>query len=223
MSADDATLRSLLSDTITGLDPALHDRLLVDPTAYLDLVTLTARARTETDTLLRLAVAGARAAGCTWEAIGGVLGMTRQAAQQRYGAPDADGTPGPAGASGSAGAPGTADTAPDDRAGAASGRPEHRVHQIGYLNSFTEMKALENASHYGWHLLGTGSGTIIVGKSDVQWAHQRVFGSRLSRRALADDGWEQVGTSWFPWAYFKRPTTVPALPEPANDGYLGRS
>src|SRR3954465_1924674 len=39
----------------------------------------------ETPRLLREAVASARNAGHSWEAIGGVLGISRQAAQQRFG------------------------------------------------------------------------------------------------------------------------------------------
>ena len=39
-------------------------------------------------TMTYAAVAGARREGASWAAIGEQLGMTRQAAQQRFGAPD---------------------------------------------------------------------------------------------------------------------------------------
>lgn len=209
-AADAASLRAHLSETITAADPTLRDRLLTDPDAYLDLVALTAQARTETDALLRLAVAGARAAGCTWESVGGVLGMTKQAAQQRYGAPPDEAT---AAAQPAEEHPPVVD--PDD--------PDARVHQISWLNTFTEMKALERAGRYGWHLVGTGSGTVVVRKSDVQWEHQRVFASRSAGRALEEQGWLRCGSAAFPHAYYKRPTGEPALPEPADDSYLGRT
>lgn len=54
-----------------------------DPIAAL---TATATARAAVDVLQRQAVAGARGAGATWAVVGQALGMTRQAAQQRFGA-----------------------------------------------------------------------------------------------------------------------------------------
>ena len=70
----------------TALDqarPDLAPRLQDDPAAYLELVTLARDAHSETGELLRAAVVSARRAGCTWEQVGGVLGMTKQAAQDR--------------------------------------------------------------------------------------------------------------------------------------------
>ena len=53
------------------------------------------QAGTETRSLLGEAVTSARAAGASWDAIGRVLGMSRQAAHQRFGRPrDQDDTPG---------------------------------------------------------------------------------------------------------------------------------
>lgn len=203
MSPDAAPLRSLLSEAITTADPSLRDRLLTDPEAYLDLVGITSRARTETDALLRLAVAAARSAGLTWEAIGRSLGMTRQAAQQRYASPDVD-------------EPATTNaSATTDESDA-----EGRIHHLAHLNSFTEMKALEHAARYGWHLIGVGTAMLVVRKSDLQWEHQRVFASRTAGRALEEQGWQRCVDGWFPWAYYKRATDDPALPEPLDDDYV---
>lgn len=74
-----------LSAAIASEDPSLHDRLADDAAAYLDLVVVTARADAATGEMLRSAVSSARTAGHSWDAIGKVLGMTRQAAQQRFG------------------------------------------------------------------------------------------------------------------------------------------
>jgi hypothetical protein len=66
-------------------DVNLAERLGRDPSAHLDLIRLAARAEELTGDLLKGAVLGARSAGNTWEVIGQVLGMSRQAAQQRFG------------------------------------------------------------------------------------------------------------------------------------------
>lgn len=93
MNANHVSLGQRLSAAIAAEDPALHDRLAHDPAAYLELIAVTARADEAVGGLLRSAVLAARTAGHSWEAIGGVLGMTRQAAQQRFGdrVPEASG------------------------------------------------------------------------------------------------------------------------------------
>lgn len=94
-------------DASPGTGPSLRDALAealsdcagVDPNTDADarslmaLVVLTARAEGELRVLLREAVASARAAGASWEAVGTELGMTRQAAQQRFGLTDTIGMP----------------------------------------------------------------------------------------------------------------------------------
>jgi len=76
-------LRQALSATlakVAGADEAEPDR-----EQLLELVDVTARAGAETKSLLGEAVSSARAAGASWDAIGRVLGMSRQAAHQRFG------------------------------------------------------------------------------------------------------------------------------------------
>jgi hypothetical protein len=86
-------LRDALSATlarVAGVDESEpnRDRLL-------ELVDVTARAGTEARRLLSEAVGSARAAGASWDAVGRVLGMSRQAAHQRFGrVQDRDDTPG---------------------------------------------------------------------------------------------------------------------------------
>ncbi len=67
----------------TGPD-GLRESLETDAGSYLRLVAAAAAAQTEGDRLLRDSVAGARRAGHSWDAIGNVLGVSRQAAQQRF-------------------------------------------------------------------------------------------------------------------------------------------
>ena len=182
MTIDDAEFSELIARAVARLDPTLERRLDQDPQAHLDLVVLTRRAHDETNKLLHDAVASARAAGWSWEAIGGALGMSRQAAQQRFGH-----RPQPI--------PGTA---------------EHR--QLVGLTAFNEMEQLNAWGRHGWHSVGYGPLFHDVEKSAVQWEHARaVIGSRKARD-LEAQGWERVGSLWFPWTYFKRPLDVPAEP-----------
>lgn len=81
------TLAQRMTTAMLAEDPQLVKRLEHEPEAYLDLIRLAARAEGHTAATLRDAVLGARSAGNTWEAIGGVLDMSRQAAQQRFGEP----------------------------------------------------------------------------------------------------------------------------------------
>ena len=70
--------RLILDD---GADPVdAHDRL-----DHLALVDRASRAHGATRDLLHQSVAAARASGHSWAAVGDVLGLTRQAAQQRFG------------------------------------------------------------------------------------------------------------------------------------------
>jgi hypothetical protein len=90
---DPIDLRQALSATlaqVAGADDSEPNR-----ERLLELVDVTARAGAEIRSLLGEAVTSARAAGASWDAIGRVLAMTRQAAQQRFGrALDPDDTAG---------------------------------------------------------------------------------------------------------------------------------
>ncbi|MEP6650230.1 MAG: hypothetical protein ABJA74_10025 [Lapillicoccus sp.] len=80
---DPLDLRQALSTAlarVAGADESEPDR-----DRLLELVAVTAQAGMETRSLLGEAVTSARAAGASWDAIGRVLGMSRQAAQQRFG------------------------------------------------------------------------------------------------------------------------------------------
>lgn len=81
----ESMLRERLSEVIAEAVPDASERLNTDPAVYLELVARTAQARGLTDGLLRSAVSAARGGGHSWEAIGQTLGMSRQAAQQRFG------------------------------------------------------------------------------------------------------------------------------------------
>lgn len=186
MPLEDHEFADLIAQAVAQLDPSLERRLDTEPQAHLDLVVLTRRAHDQTNRLLHAAVSSARAAGSSWESIGSALGMSRQAAQQRFGLkPSADAEPN-----------------------------EHR--QLVGLTAFNEMGQLNEWGRHGWHSVGYGPLFHDVEESTVQWEHTRaVIGSRKARD-LEADGWQRIGSMWFPWVYLKHPTDLPALPgEPA--------
>lgn len=186
MAIDDAELSDLIGRAVAGLDPTLERRLEHEPEAHLDLVVITRRAHEETNKLLLAAVSSARAAGWSWEAIGTALGMSRQAAQQRFGR----------------------------RPTVIPGTAEHR--QLVGLTAFNEIDQLNEWGRHGWHSVGFGPLFHDVEKSPVQWEHCRAVVGSGRAKDLEAAGWERIGSMWFPWMYLKRPLDVPAVPgEPA--------
>ena len=171
-------------DTPAGLGAALED----EPLAYLRLVAATRVAAEESSRLLREAIAAARAAGHSWDAVGRVLGVSRQAAQQRFGTP----------------------TAPEADGGSGAG-PARRV--LTPVTAFTEMAVLEEEGRYGWHCVDYGASFLVVAASPWQWEHRRVSVVPGQRRRLEQEGWERVRTMWFPWAYYARRLDAPAEPD----------
>ncbi|MFI8392287.1 hypothetical protein [Streptomyces sp. NPDC085540] len=147
----------------------------------------------EASRLLREAVQGARAAGHSWDTVGRVLGVSRQAAQQRF-----------AGKAATASAPSAG--GPD--------APGRRT--LSGLTAFNEMAALEEAGRDGWHMVGYGPFFHEVEASGHPWEHCRITLPSLARhRRMESEGWIPVGAGWFPWRYYKRPvdpgTKAPCL------------
>jgi hypothetical protein len=139
----DASLRGLILDS----SPGLRERLDTDPSATLELISIAQSAHGTTQKVLADAVRAARDAEHSWSAIGEVLGMSKQAAQQRFGG---------------AGVTGNADH-------------ENPLRQNLYgLSAFNEMARLNDAGRYGWHSVGFGAMFHTVEKSDVQWEHLRL-------------------------------------------------
>ena len=178
----DPTLRDVLAAALDQARPDLAPRLQDDPAAYLELVTLARDAHSETGELLRAAALSARGAGCTWEQIGAVLGMSKQAAHQRYGAPDE----------------------PD----VAAGGPARRA-TLTPVTAFNEMRVLERAGRYGWHGVAFGPLYFVVEESNQQWEHHRGYIGTGPLREGA--GWQRIG-QWGWWVYYKRPLGAPPLP-----------
>ncbi len=169
-----AELRVALEQAILGAagsSPGLEQ----ESAAYLRLVQRTDLASRECSALLVDAVRQATRAGNSWAAVGAVLGISRQAAQQRFGAP---------------------------RASAQMEIPGKRRVITG-ATAFNEMKMLEIEGAAGNHLVDFGPLYLIVEESDHPWQHLRHFGWQQQARLVAE-GWTLVG-AWFPFRYYKRP------------------
>lgn len=178
-----ARIRDGIGDAIEGAIPKLGSALDEDPTQFLRLVAATQVATEASRELLEQAVVGARHAGLSWEAVGNVMGVTRQAAQQRF----------------RAAVPGEA------KAGLAE---ERRV--LTGVHAFTELAVLEVEGRRGYHLVDFGALHLVVEPSGHQWEHRRLTLPRAEvRDRMEQDGWRPVG-DWFPFSYYKRPLSDPA-------------
>ena len=194
---DERRLAEGLSAALADATPDLARRLDTDPGAYLDLVRVAAKAERQTQDLLKSAVEAARSAGHSWEAIGSTLGVSRQAAQKRFAHDAAGGSP-------------------EEPDGGATGVGDVRV--VSGLTAFNEMRVLERIGRYGWHSIGYGAFHHVVRKSDKQWTHVRLVGSPDTVAKLLSEGWQRIGSLWFPWTYLKRELDEPALPEEGGVG-----
>ncbi|TWH03186.1 hypothetical protein L615_001200000550 [Nocardioides sp. J9] len=158
----------------------------VDAEDQLAVVRRAAEADRATHDLLQQAVTAARAGGHSWAAIGSTLGLTRQAAQQRFGRDDAGDDTG-------------------DNSNVPDG-PEERW--LGPVTAFDEMAELEIAGRLGWHTVGAGLLRHRMVRTATQWEHKRVLWTGSLAR-YERDGW-QVGCRALPWVYLVRDTGEPA-------------
>ncbi|GAA2402223.1 hypothetical protein GCM10010191_07070 [Actinomadura vinacea] len=185
-----SAIREAVAEAVLTACARGREELDSDPDAHLLMVTASRVAAEEAGRLLRQSITGARTAGHSWEALGQLLGISRQAAQQRFGAPAAG-----------RGRPDSGDA------------PPRRV--LKPLNAFNEMEALEREGRRGWHVVDYGYLFHLVEASPHRWEHRRMWWpSRRRRRAMDEQGWELIVPSDFdsPWAYYKRALDKPAEP-----------
>ncbi|MCW8925386.1 MAG: hypothetical protein OQJ84_03940 [Xanthomonadales bacterium] len=150
-----------------------------DSTSYLRLVNAADIAHKECGFLLGDAVYQAKRIKHSWASIGDVLGISRQAAQQKFN-------------------PGTAPVAEFD---------EHKTRRITGAHAFNEMALLKVEGKAGNHLVGFGPLFLLVQESDQQWEHKRVLNfSWQVKEDLENKGWIYVG-AWLPFLYYKRPVS----------------
>ena len=122
-----------------------------------------------------------RRAGLSWTEIGATLGISKQAAQQRFGAAGDDGEP-------------------------AAGEIEVRLG----ATAFNELRILEEEGRKGRELVGTGALKLYFRQTDQVWEYCRLVAASpmAAARDLPGKGWIPV-SSWFLFHYFKRPTGAP--------------
>nr|WSW46081.1 hypothetical protein OG296_24940 [Streptomyces sp. NBC_01001] len=177
-------IREGIAAAVLGAPEGLADSLEHDAFGYLRLVDASRVGAEEASRLLREAVQGARAAGHSWDTVGRVLGVSRQAAQQRF-----------AGKAAGASSPPPAE---------GPNAPKRRT--LSGLTAFNEMAALDEAGRDGWHMVGYGPFFHEVEASTHPWEHCRVTLPSIARhRRMESEGWIPVGVGWFPWRYYKRP------------------
>lgn len=158
-----------------------HSGLTADalalPEDFLRLLDSTHDATLQCAQLQQTVVLQARRAGNSWAAIGERLGITRQAAQQRFSIEP-----------------------PGDSAELDSSK------LIQGATAFNEMQLLEYEGAQGYHLTGFGPWFLSLQSSNQQWEHRREIALTIHRRRdqLEKAGWTYVG-AWFPFHYFKRP------------------
>ncbi len=124
-------------------------------------------------------VDAARRAGLSWADIGDSLGITKQAAQQRFKAPDRDD-----------------EMIVDD---------SMEVIRFG-ATAFNEMRMLREEGQKRHELVRTGALTLVFRRSDHAWEYRRRVGAVLMMAEMKKTGWTYV-SSWLPFHYFKRQLT----------------
>ena len=185
-----AAVRDAIAEAVLGTPADLRADLEGDPDAYLRLVSASRTAAEETSRVLRDSINGARAAGHSWDALGRVLGVSRQAAQQRF----------------------SSTTQPAPVRSGESGHPTRKV--LSPVTAFDEMPLLAIEGRRGWHVVDYGTLYHVLESSDRQWEHRRLLWTpgSAARRHLEAEGWRLVRETAFPWGYYTRPLDLPADP-----------
>jgi len=156
----------------------------------------------EADELLRETVISARYAGLNWEQIGKPLGLSRQEAQQKFSAFQADGSGGTdlvehqANKVATLPAVGTTVVVPRGKGAGNDGEVPLNI------------AGLNRAGQYGWHAVSFDTNSWTLQFDNQQWQHAYIAGVGKMPKG---DGWQRIGRNSI-WVYFARPTHLPILP-----------
>ncbi|MDR1808776.1 MAG: hypothetical protein LBR33_12840 [Propionibacteriaceae bacterium] len=185
---DRDALRAGLAAAVAAQDPTLPGRLGRGDQAALDLVAIADALAREATQFLTAAVLAARQEDIAWARIGRELGVSRQAAQQRF----------------------TGAEPPNWAVYQSEVERPDEAWRLSPVTAATEMDELERLGKQGWHSVGFGPGYHDVVPSDQQWQHKRttVFGHQPQKK----EGWQRIGM-WFPFVYYTRPTDKAAVKE----------
>ena len=119
----------------------------------------------------------ARRTGLSWAEIGDALGISKQAAQQRFRSLGSD------------------DDLPI--------QDGEEIVRFG-ATAFNEMSMLRAEGRKGHELIRTGALTLVFRPTARAWEYRRLIGSGAESGEMTEAGWTYV-SSWFPFHYFKRP------------------
>lgn len=149
-----------------------------DKAAFAEVIQAADVVADESRVVLRRWVDAGRRAGMSWGDVGDVLGISKQAAQQRF--------------------------RPEELAEGAS-PPDHIEVRLG-AHAFNEVGILRQEGLKGHELVGTGPLALVFRRSDQPWEHRRLVALSVSLviSEMSRAGWTHV-SSWFPFHYFKRP------------------
>ena len=122
-------------------------------------------------------VDAARRSGLSWSEVGDALGISKQAAQQRFrpAAPDEG----------------------DEHADAGGQVIRY------WATAFNEMSILREEGAKGHELVAVAALALIFRRTEQQWEYRRVISSAAATARMERDGWTYVA-SWMPFLYFKR-------------------
>ncbi|MEM8923606.1 MAG: hypothetical protein AAGD35_08875 [Actinomycetota bacterium] len=157
------------------------------PREFLELVEAASVTLDESTHVMQRWVDASRRAGLTWNDIGTTLGISRQAAQKRFGHGEAPVVAAP-----------FAPVIPTEG---------ELVERRG-MTAFNEIEALAEEGRAGRELVDAGFSVLRFRQTGHPWEYRRVVALRRSRvrQAMEADGWAHA-LSWPPYQYFKRPLT----------------
>jgi hypothetical protein len=132
----------------------------------------------ESRLVLQRWVDAGRRAGMSWGEVGDALGITKQAAQQRF---------------------------RSDPVADAIRAPDLIEVRLG-AHAFNEVGILRREGLDGHELVGTSALALVFRRSDHPWEYQRLIAvsAAFVMGKMSRAGWTHV-SSWFPFHYFKRP------------------
>ena len=151
------------------------------PAAYVDLVVAASLVSDQAASCLGDWVAAARRAGLSWSDVGDALGMSRQGAQQRWGARLGDTSEEPTGV-------------------------DQLIIRRG-VTAFNEVGVLEEEGRAGREVVRAGWAKLYFRQTNRAWENCRIVSLAVRSRSaetLVAEGWDHV-FSWYPYQYFKRP------------------
>lgn len=122
-------------------------------------------------------VDAARRTGLSWSEIGDALGISKQAAQQRF--------------------------RPVGESEPPKAEDGQKIVRLG-ATAFNEMRILREEGEKRNELVDTGLLSLIFRPTDTQWEYQRRIGGPAMREEMRNAGWTYV-SAWLPFHYFKRP------------------